>query len=224
MIDGFLPKAFLFDMDGVLFDSMPYHANAWTKAFASVGIEFSEYQVYLQEGCTGAKTINDAFLIQKNRKATQAEINEIYARKSKFFEQSGDPVPMPYAKEVLDCVRDKGIKIGMVTGSGQKSLLATLNNYYPGIFSKKNMVTAFDVVLGKPNPEPYLKGLEKLSVSANEAVVVENAPMGVKSAVSAGIYTIAVNTGILKEDDLKRYGAHLVLGGMRQLLDLLSSK
>lgn len=224
MIDSFLPKAFLFDMDGVLFDSMPYHAKAWTKAFASVGIEFSEYQVYLQEGCTGSKTINDAFIAQKKRKATQAEINEIYARKSKSFEQSGDPVPMPYAKEVLDCVRDKGIKIGMVTGSGQESLLGTLNHYYPGFFSASNMVTAFDVVHGKPNPEPYLKGLEKLSVSANEAVVVENAPMGVKSAVSAGIYTIAVNTGILKEDDLKRYGAHLVLGGMRQLLDLLSSK
>ncbi|NCC99522.1 MAG: HAD family hydrolase [Bacteroidia bacterium] len=223
-MDSFLPKAFLFDMDGVLFDSMPYHAEAWIKALASVGIEFSEYQVYLQEGCTGAKTINDAFLAQKNRNATQAEINEIYARKSKFFEQSGDPIPMPYAKEVLNCVRDKGIKIGMVTGSGQKSLLSTLNHYYLGIFSKDNMVTAFDVVHGKPNPEPYLKGLEKLSVSANETVVIENAPMGVKSAVSADIYTIAVNTGILKEDDLKQNGANLVLGGMHQLLDLLLSK
>ena len=57
------------------------------------------------------------------------------------------------------------------------------------------MVTAFDVKYGKPHPEPYLMGLEKAGVHANEAFVVENAPMGVEAGVAAGIFTIAVNTG-----------------------------
>ena len=85
------------------------------------------------------------------------------------------------------------------------------------------MVTGFDVKRGKPDPEPYLMGLEKAGVKAEEAIVVENAPLGVESAKGAGIFTIAANTGPLEDNILKEAGADIVLPGLQAVAQLLSS-
>ena len=81
------------------------------------------------------------------------------------------------------------------------------------------MVTAFDVKYGKPNPEPYLMGLQKAGVKPNEAIVVENAPLGVQAGVAANIFTIAVNTGPLPDSVLLCEGANLLLHSMQELSD-----
>jgi beta-phosphoglucomutase-like phosphatase (HAD superfamily) len=81
------------------------------------------------------------------------------------------------------------------------------------------MVTAYDVERGKPDPEPYLMALRKGGLAPDEAVVVENAPLGVQSAVAAGIYTIAVNTGPLDDRVLLDAGADLLLPSMRALAE-----
>ena len=80
------------------------------------------------------------------------------------------------------------------------------------------MVTAFDVKNGKPHPEPYLMGLEKGGhLKANQAIVVENAPMGIEAAVAAGLFTVAINTGPLDEKVLWDGGADIVLPSMEAL-------
>ena len=76
------------------------------------------------------------------------------------------------------------------------------------------MVTAFDVKYGKPNPEPYLMGLQKAGVKPNEAIVVENAPLGVRAGVAAGIFTVALNTGPLHDEALTSEGANLLFPSM----------
>ena len=73
----------------------------------------------------------------------------------------------------------------VVTGSGLMSLIDKLEHTYPGMFTKEKIITAYDVKYGKPNPAPYLIGLQRAGVKANEAFVVENAPMGVKAGVDA---------------------------------------
>ena len=105
----------------------------------------------------------------------------------------------------------------LVTGSGQRTLIDKLNHSFPNVFKKENMVTAFDVKKGKPDPEPYLMALKKGNLNPNQAIVVENAPMGVRSAKAAGIFTIAVNTGILKDEELWEEGADLVYPSMKAL-------
>lgn len=214
---SFSPKAFLFDMDGVLYDSMPFHAKAWSEAFSHVGVQFDEYNVYMNEGRTGKTTVNEAFVAQLHREATDDEIQQIYADKASIFTSISKTNPMPYAKDVLMQLKNAGKKIVLVTGSGQKSLISKLNETYPGIFSPENMVTSFDVTYGKPNPEPYLMALQKAGVQANEAVVVENAPLGVRAGVAAQIFTIALNTGILRDEDLACEGANVVLPSMESL-------
>ena len=83
------------------------------------------------------------------------------------------------------------------------------------------MLFRSDVQFGKPDPEPYLMGLKKAGVNANEALVVENAPLGVESASKAGIFTIAVNTGPLAEKVLYDAGAQIVLSDMSELNEKL---
>lgn len=126
---------------------------------------------------------------------------------------------MPGAADVLKQARTSGLQTLVVTGSGQHSLLNKLNHTYPGCFTREKMVTAFDVKYGKPHPEPYLMGLQKAGVKANEAFVIENAPMGIKAAVAAGIFTIAVNTGPLPDSVLLDEGANLLYSDMKSLAD-----
>ena len=87
------------------------------------------------------------------------------------------------------------------------------------MFAHDKMVTAYDVHHGKPNPEPYLMGLQKAGVHANEAIVIENAPIGVQAGVAAGIFTVAVNTGPLNPEVLLNKGANLLYPSMQALCD-----
>ena len=107
----------------------------------------------------------------------------------------------------------------IVTGSGQLSLLDKLNHHYPDIFRRELMVTAFDVKHGKPHPEPYLMGMEKGNLHPDECIVVENAPLGVRAAKAAGIFTVAVNTGPLPGSALLDEGADMLFPSMQALSD-----
>ena len=85
-------KSVLFDMDGVLFNSMPYHADAWHKVMASRGLELSHTEAYMHEGRTGAGTINLVYQRQLGRDATEEEIQEIYKDKTiEFLNSSQQP-------------------------------------------------------------------------------------------------------------------------------------
>ena len=126
---------------------------------------------------------------------------------------------MPGAWELLQKLKAEGIIPVLVTGSGQHSLFDRLQHCFPGMFQRDRMVTAFDVKYGKPHPEPYLMGLEKAGVQPWEAIVVENAPIGVQAGCAAGIFTVAVNTGPLDGQVLLDAGADVLLPSMQALCD-----
>ena len=196
-------KAAFFDMDGVLFNSMPYHAEAWKHTMNAHNIPFELHDAYICEGRTGASVINEMFLKHRGRMATEDEIQLMYKEKSDCFNSISKIERIPNILPLLETLKADGVDIYIVTGSGQESLLDRFNKWFPGIFSKEKMVTAFDVKKGKPDPEPYLIALAKSGVQPNEAFVVENAPLGVRSSVAAGLFTFAVNTGILTTEELE---------------------
>lgn len=207
-------KAILFDMDGVLFDSMKNHATAWHEAMKQYGMHLSREEAYMHEGRTGASTINIVSQRQRNHEATDEEVKMIYQTKSDIFNSLPTAERMPGAYELLKRVKADGLTPVVVTGSGQLSLLDRLNHNFPDIFKAELMVTAFDVKYGKPNPEPYLMGLQKAGIKPNEAIVVENAPLGVRAGVAAGIFTVALNTGPLPDEALTSEGANLLFPSM----------
>jgi len=213
----FTPKAVFFDMDGVLFDSMKHHAVAWVKALKQMGLPFTEYEAYMNEGRTGASTIDGVFLKTHERNATENEKRTIYRIKSKFFEACGKTEKMPYAFDLLQKIKSQNLMIYIVTGSGQSNLIDSLDDNFPEIFQQEKMITAYDVKFGKPHPEPYLKALKKSGLKPWEVVVIENAPLGVESASAAGLFTIAINTGPLEKKVLSESGADVVLDGMDDL-------
>ncbi|MDR3129759.1 MAG: HAD-IA family hydrolase [Tannerellaceae bacterium] len=213
-------KAVLFDMDGTLYDSMPAHVKAWSEVAAQHHLVFSDTDFYLFEGMTGEDTIDKLFLRTYNRHATSDERYTIYQEKTVLFESYHiRRQPMRNALSVLEKVKDSGVQIVVVTGSAQHTLLDALSEDFPGYFDSHKIVTAFDVVHGKPHPEPYLIGLRKAGVSASQALVVENAPLGIQSAVAAGIFTVAVNTGPLADDVLIQAGTHRLYSDMKALAD-----
>jgi len=215
---SFSLKAVIFDMDGVLYDSMPAHDKSWRETMDELNLQHIPYEFYLQEGRIGKSTIDAVFQRNLNRSSTEEEEQKIYARKSELFQQYNSGATMPGAKEVLNYVKEKGLTPILVTGSGQPSLLNKLDTHFPGIFTPATMVTAFDVVHGKPHPEPFLMGLQKGgNLAPNQAIVIENAPLGIEAAVGAGIFTIAVNTGPLPDSVLRDAGASLVYDSMTTL-------
>ncbi len=217
--EAFVPKAVLFDMDGVLFDSMPYHASCWAKTSRKFGLPMTEKEVYMHEGRTAESTISVLTQREWGRNATPEEVKTIYAEKCRAFNECPEAQKMTGADEVLAAVKALGLKIGVVTGSGQLSLLERLTTNYPGYFTKELIVSSDDVKHGKPSPEPYLMGLEKAGVKPWEAIVVENAPLGVRAAVAANIFTIAVNTGPLDDHLLLDEGAGLLFPDMHTLAE-----
>lgn len=208
-------KAVLFDMDGVLFDSMKNHATAWQEAMKKYGMHMTREEAYMHEGRTGAATINIVSRREKGRQADEQEIKEIYEAKCDIFNKLPKAEPMTGAYEILKKIKNEGLIPVVVTGSGQRSLLDRLDCYFPGIFKQELMVTAFDVKYGKPDPEPYLMALRKARIKANEAIVVENAPLGVRAGVAAGVFTVALNTGPLPDKTLLDEGADLLFPSMQ---------
>jgi HAD superfamily hydrolase (TIGR01509 family) len=210
-------KAVFFDMDGVLFNSMPYHAQSWVYAMNSVGVPFTPYDVYMNEGRTGASTIDSAFMDAFDRNATEEEKQRIYKIKSDKFDELNQIIPVENISELLQKVKKEGLKMYVVTGSGQESLLSNLETVFPGMFKIENVISSKDVINGKPHPEPYLKALEKAKLQPFEAVVIENAPLGVMSSSLAGIFTIGINTGIVPDFVLENDGANVVYSDIKAL-------
>ncbi|NDW17803.1 HAD family hydrolase [Dysgonomonas sp. 216] len=211
-------KAVLFDMDGVLYDSMKAHAKSWQQTMEENNLASTPEEFFLHEGRVGSNTIDLIIRRELGRPATEEEKVEIYKRKSQLFTQYNNGEIIPCADKVLDKVKEKGLLPVLVTGSGQKSLLDNLEENFPGIFKADQMVTAYDVTKGKPDPEPYLMGLQKGGdLKPDQAIVVENAPMGVQAAVAAGVFTIAVNTGPIPDEALWDAGANIVLPSMEFL-------
>lgn len=215
-------KAIFFDMDGVLFDSMPYHAKAWEEVMRANGLPFTAYDAYLNEGRTGQSVIQEASNIV-NKPCTDQQIEEIYRQKADAFKrmQPNGAQPMDGIKEVLAFLAEHQKQVWVVTGSGQLSLFAQLSTLHPTLFVREQLITAYDVTHGKPHPEPYLKAWERSGLKKEECCVVENAPLGVRAAKNAGLFTIAVNTGILENERLSQEKADLVLPNMHALLQWL---
>jgi len=209
------PKAVLFDMDGVLYDSMPNHAIAWQQSMAQFGITMTADDAYATEGARGVDTIRKMVMLQQGREIDEAEAQRMYDVKSHIFNQLPEASIMPGILPLMQQIHDDGIQIGVVTGSGQKPLIKRILKDFGTFVDEAHITTAYDVRRGKPKPDPYLMGLRKAGdLMPYEAIVVENAPLGIQAGVAAKIFTIAVNTGPLSVQTLLDANADLLFPTM----------
>lgn len=213
-------KAVLFDMDGVLYDSMPNHAVAWQESMAQFGIHMTAGDAYATEGARGVDTIRRMVKRQQGRDIDEAEAQKMYDVKTRVFHSLPEAPVMPGVADLMEKFRQEGILCGVVTGSGQRPLIRRILRDFSAYVDETHITTAYDVQRGKPSPDPYLMGLKKAgNLHPNEAMVVENAPLGIRAGHAARIFTIAVNTGPLPDEELLTAGANLIFPTMQEFCE-----
>lgn len=108
-IDAFVPKAALIDMDGTLIDSMRNHAGAWYRLSRELGLEAAEEEFYLFEGMTGRATVRLLFSRCKGYEPSDAECDELYERKARYFNELPRVPVIPGAARMLSVLTEAGV-------------------------------------------------------------------------------------------------------------------
>jgi beta-phosphoglucomutase len=195
-------KAIIFDMDGVLVDSMSFHADAWELVMKTVGITIDKRLIYDLEGANYRQVI-DAIFRGAGRIPTEEEIQVLARKKIEIFEQIEHVKPFADVQELLETLKPK-YKLAVVSGSNYKTLHKIICTFFPNTFEV--IIDGEITKMSKPSPEPYLIAVQKLGVPKDQCLVIENAPFGIRSAKSAGLRCIAIPTYLgkeyLKEADL----------------------
>jgi beta-phosphoglucomutase len=211
-------KAVVFDMDGVIVDSMPYHFISWYEALRPLGIRISCFEIYCREGERWNKTIND--LLKINRiKPSVTLLEQIFAERQKVFSMYFKRRLFEGVWELLTGFKEKGLLLGLVTGTPRQQVNKILPKNIRSIFDC--IVAGDEVKKGKPFPEPYLKASSALSISTKEAIVVENAPLGIASAKAAGMFCVALTTSLPARYLMK---ADIIVESLKDLPKIISWK
>lgn len=195
-------KAVLFDLDGVIIDSMGAHIDSWHDALQAFGMTAKKSELSTLGGFGPGPTIQ-RFAERKGIEITDGLVADIMRKKDARYAELSHRI-FPEIPQILDFLKRKGIILAIVTGSSRKVAEAITENELPSYFEA--IVGMEDVTRGKPAPEPYQKALEILGIEPTEAIVIEDSPLGIQSAVTAGIFAIGLETTLpaasLQEADL----------------------
>lgn len=213
------PRVVCFDLDGTLLDSMPSYVQAWKSAFARYGFDYPEREVYLQEGRPGKEAIR-LFLDQRGEDYSEELIEEIRDRRNEALRSLRPARAQEGAIELVSHVVQAGLKPLVVTGSSRKNIAEDIERVFGDLFDPNTIVSGQETYSSKPNPEPYLLACNKAEVFPHEAIGIENSPLGIQSADSAGLFCLAINTGILTDKELEAEGARTVFSSCAELTTL----
>ncbi len=183
-----MPKAVLWDMDGTLVDTEPYWIAAEHEIVEAAGGEWrEEYALEL----VGQDLMVSAELIRANSPVDDEPVVIVEKLLARVVEQVREHVPWrPGARQLLAECRAAGIHSALVTMSWRSLAEAVVEALPEGTFDL--VITGDEVSHGKPHPEPYAAALRGLGVAADECIAIEDSPTGVRSAVAAGVPTLAV--------------------------------
>src|SRR3981081_177314 len=174
--------AILFDLDGVLVDSTRSVDRQWRAWARQKGVDGDKVMAIAH----GVRTIEVIRTVAPHLDA-DAEVWELENREADDHE--GVEI-MPGAIELIRSIPEG--RWGVVT-SGTR-LLASARLRFGGLPVPKILVTAEDVTNGKPHPEPYLKGAERMGVNPAECLVIEDAPAGIQAARAGGMKVVGITS------------------------------
>jgi beta-phosphoglucomutase len=209
-------KAVLFDYDGVIADSMEDMYLSWKRVLHTHGGNLTRNQFYPLEGKRTqeiAKDLCKRFGIPDDKYQTIVKEKDAYYANHFSFRL------FPHVVSVIKKIKKQGFKTAIVTGGSLPRIQAVTPKAVMDLFDV--VVTCETITRGKPYPDPYLKALELLHLTSVEAVVVENAVLGIASAKAAGLYCIALSTSV-PCSELK--DADMCVDGITQVPALLRSR
>jgi sugar-phosphatase len=175
-------EALLFDLDGVLINSIPAVERVWSRWADERGFNVQEV-LHRAHGRPSIETLRyllpDADHEAENRLVEQAEIEDVHGI-----------VPLPGVKELLAALpHDRWAIVTSCTRPLAEVRIRAAGLPTPGLF-----ITSNDITHGKPHPEPYLKGAAGLGFRPEQCIVVEDALAGIASGKNAGARVIAFTT------------------------------
>lgn len=195
-------SAILFDLDGVLVDSTRSVDRAWRVWAREQGID-EEKVIAIAHGVRAIEVIRTV----APHLDAPTEVRKLEGREA---DDRDGVVVMPGAVELVRAIPEG--RWGVVTSGTRR--LATARLQLAGVPLPKALITADDVVRGKPDPEPYLKGAERLGVKAAECLVIEDAPAGIRSARAAAMKVVGI-TSTYGADPLS--DADVVIGRLAEI-------
>ena len=196
-------EAVIFDMDGVIFDTERVYLEDWIKVFKQYGYDMKK-EIYVSVMGTGRKNVKRVFIKEFGE---ELPIEEMYIIKDKLLVEAieNNKIPLKLgAIELLDFLRDNGCKIALATSAKRDRMEKQLNG--ANIKEKfDTLVCGDDVERAKPNPDIFLKTANKLGVSPENCIVVEDSCAGIEAAHNAKMMGLHVED--LKEADetIKKY-------------------
>lgn len=188
-------KAVIFDMDGVITNTMPYHFDVWLDTFLRVGIKVNCYDIYCREGQDGLSTVKEIFR-KYNRKFTLKEAKQLLVKKEDLFKRIAKTRFVKGARPFIRYLKKRKFLLGLVTGTSRHEAQKILPKELFSLFNAT--VTGDEIEKAKPNPEPFIKALKMFKISKQDAVVIENAPFGIEAAKRAHLFCIALQTSLPK--------------------------
>jgi HAD superfamily hydrolase (TIGR01509 family) len=190
-------KNILFDMDGVLINSMKYHTQAWQTTFKKFNIDTTNQKIMNLAGMTSIETIQ-IICTEKNIFHDDDLIKKIKSEKGKQLDKIFKVEPYPGIIQELVNLKNLGFTLGLVSGCRKFEVDKTIKEFFPDIFTLS--ISGDDVKFGKPNPEPYHKAIDKLKINKSETVVIEDALSGIESANSANLDVFAITTSFPEKE------------------------
>lgn len=192
-LNGILPfRAAIFDLNGVVVNDIPFHKQAWFELCESHGVPLSEELFNVK---INGRTNREIFEFLYHRPLTDDEVRRFSDEKEERYREIFGPhrKTLPGLREFLAELKENGIPTAVATSSPPVNV--------PFIMEHLNLYPSFDVVLdasdvarGKPDPEMYLTAASRLGIEPKDCIVFEDAFLGVKSALAAGMKVVGVST------------------------------
>ena len=180
-------RAYLFDCDGTIVDSMPLHYIAWSRALAEWGCTFDERLFYSWGGKPVRKIVADLNEIH----GLQMPIEELATIKEGYYhEQLPQLKAIPEVLEHIEAQHGR-IPLAVVSGSRRDSVVGSLT--ITRLLDRfETLVCAEDYTHGKPAPDAFLLAAERLGIAPKDCLVFEDTAMGIQAATAAGMASVKV--------------------------------
>lgn len=211
-----MKKTIIFDIDGTLIDSTRMHAEAWREAFKQFGYEFEVSELIGHIGRGDRGLIIDFIGAKEYERIGK----EIAAKHQRAFERLGEAKPFPMVKELFSELKKRG-KVIVLASSASKQ---TVEKHIKLLSVEKSIdgkVSGSDVTVGKPAPDIFKIALGMVSAKPQESVVVGDSIWDVEAAKNAGIDSVAVLTGGVAPELLKKSGAKEIYEDIADLYENL---
>jgi beta-phosphoglucomutase len=182
-------KAAIFDMDGVVVDTVPIHFHAWKRMFGEYGHDFT-FEDY-KEKVDGIPRHDGTRAILTE--LSDEEIIEAGDRKQSYFLEEIHKSEIPIYQSTIDLIDDlqgQNIKVAVISASKNAPLILERINLIDRLDS---VVCGHDVERGKPDPEVFLVAAKRLHVNQDECIVFEDAALGVEAAKKASMLCVGID-------------------------------